>query len=228
MGTPLTPEHKQKLAEGRRAAQARRRAAKPQSEVQERIASMPQAETLGFIKESITNAPMREGSTWISPSGEVIQLSEAPPWAAHVVGKGRDATDARQFVKVPDDWVLRWRSRQSLDTVGQLDWMPVTTSTPGVKALVPQMVAADNTIQRGYKGDVLHFMPKTWWLNRVAEKAAAAARLSGKAIHQQQQFVEDANAGKYGKYIRGGWDAGDRGKTPVATGFDARSGEHPI
>lgn len=218
----LTPEHKQKMAEGRARARAQR-VTTPQTETQERLAAMPKSELLGTIKESIASAPAVDGSTWVSPSGEVIQLSEAPPWAQHVIGKGRDSTDARQFVQVPDSWVLRWRSPKSLDAVGQLGWMPVTTATPGVKPIVRSMVSPEGLIRRGYQGDILHFMPRTWWENRVAEKEAAAARISGKAVAQQHQFVEDAARGKFGRYVR----PQDGAKFPVATGFDARSGEHP-
>lgn len=224
---PMTAEHKQKMAEGRARSRAARAAQGPQSEVQEWLAAQPQAELLGTIKQSITDGPVVEGSTWVSPSGEVVHLSEAPPWITHVVGKGRDATDARQFVQVPDNWVLRWRSPKSLDMVGQLGWMPVTVATPGVKPIVRSMVSPEGLIRRGYQGDILHFMPRQWWENRVAEKQAAAARLSGKAAQQSQQFIDDANSGRYGRHIRGGWDSQDRGKFPVATGFDAKSGEHP-
>ncbi len=191
---------------------------------------MPQAEVLGTLKANIAAPPMVEGSTWVSPSGEVIQLESAPPWAQHVVGKGRDATDARQFVKCPgpEQWVLRWRSPKSLNDHGQLGWMPVTTTTPGVKALVPSMVAPDNTIRRGYQGDILHFMPRTWWEARVREKYEITRARSAAAREQQEQFMEDANRGKYGRHIRGGWDPTDRGKTPIATQFVAASGEHPV
>ena len=89
------------------------------------------------------------------------------------------------------------------------------------------MVSPEGLIRRGYQGDILHFMPRTWWDNRVAEKQAAVQRLSGKAVHQQQQFIEDANQGKYGKHIRGGWNPNDHGKFPAANQFVATSGDHP-
>lgn len=108
-----------------------------------------------------------------------------------------------------------------------MGWMPVTKKTPGVKALVEAMVSPEGLIRRGYQGDILHFMPRQWWENRVAEKNAAAARLSGKAIANQQQFLEDANRGKFGPAVKGGWDAEDHGRFPVATGFDAKTGDHP-
>lgn len=224
---PLTEEHKRKMAEGRARRRQEQQAAKAKDFKQEFNEIFK-----GLVPDPPAPPPQgngngNDGLTWVSPSGETIHLSEAPPWAQYVIGKGRDATDARQFVKVPDNWRLRWRSPKSLDTVGQLGWMPVTASTPGVTPLVRSMVAPDNTIRRGYNGDILHFMPETWWQNRMAEKQAAAERLSGKAITQQQQFIEDANRGKFGRYIRGGMNATDKGKFPVATGFDARSGEHP-
>lgn len=208
-----------RMQQGRAAARARR---------QEQGPALPRAEVLGTLKPHIASPPMVEGSTWVSPSGEVIQLTEAPPWAQHVVGKGRDATDARQFVKVPDGWVLRWRSPKSLNDHGQLGWMPVTKGTPGVTPLVASMVAPDNTIRRGYQGDILHFMPRTWWEARMAEKQQIVRARSASARDKQDQFMDDANRGKFGRHIRGGWDPSDRGKTPVATQFVASSGEHPV
>ena len=207
---PLSAEHKAKMAAGR--AKAREARFTASSAGIEDTQAPPTAAP-----------PTSDGKVWISPSGETIHLSEVPPWAhARTSGKGRDASDARQFVQVPDNWRLRWRNPKSLDVVGQLGWMPVTTSTPGVKVIVRSMVAPDNTIRRGYNGDILHFMPEEWWQNRVADKQAIVERISGSARERQHEFIEDANRGKFGRYIRG-----QDPKIPVATGFDARSGDHP-
>lgn len=189
-------------------------------------APLPQPEVLGTVKESVLREDVAASATWVSPNGEVVTIETAPPWAKLAVGS-RNPSDARTFVDVPDDWVLRWMDKKRLEARGWQYWMPVTTTTPGVKLKVAAMRASDNTIRRGYEGDILAFMPRSWFEQRIKDKEAEVARKTAGVAQESQQFVENANRGKYGPHVRGGWDNNDAGKIPVKTQFVAGSGEHP-
>ena len=203
-------------------------AKRPISGVAEQLDNLPKPEVLGTVKDSILNPrPDVDWATrWVAPDGTVVDLTQPPPWAKEVLGKGRSESDARTFVDVPDDWVLRWQNPKRIDQHGFRGWLPVMTSHPLVKLKVPQMRDASNNVRMGLNGDLLTFMPRSWYEARVAEKHRDVQRKSQSAKDLQDRFHEDAARGKFGKGIRPGWSDTDRGKFPTQTQFVAKSGEH--
>lgn len=184
---------------------------------------LPQPEVLGTIKPEVLREDVAATATWVSPAGEVITLETAPPWVK--AAGSRNPSDARTFVDVPEDWVLRWMDKKRVQDRGWQYWMPVTTSTPGVTLKIASMRAPDNTIRRGYEGDILAFMPRSWYEQRIKEKEAEVQKRTSGIRRQQEQFIDNANRGQYGPHIRGGWSASDTLKTPTQTTFVG--GAHP-
>jgi hypothetical protein len=200
-------------------------AKRPTSGLAEELENLPKPEVLGTITPA-TYAGLDAKTTWISPDGTVVDLRQPPPWSKEVLGKGRSESDARTFVDCPDEWALRWRSQESIDRNGWNGWMPVTTSNPLVKLKVPQMRDAANNIRRGLNGDLLCFMPRHWWDAKIDQKMERAALKAQSARDLQERFSDEANRGKFGPHVRGGWSPSDRGKFPTRTQFVAKSGEH--
>ena len=198
-----------------------RKSLPPLSGIVEEMSNLPTGEVLGTIPESVARDPAGEASTWISPSGEQVSLKEPPPWSRQVLGKNRDETDARNFVQVPDWYVLRWMNRRLIDQHGTRGWLPLLRSDPNVKILVPQMVDASGNICRGYMGDLLYFMPRMWYEERQREKEEIVRRHSQSSYDKQGQLSEAAAHGQFGRYIKP-----ISRKFPVQTQFVANSGDH--
>lgn len=199
--------------------------AAPQSEVQEEIAAMPKPEVLGTIKPGVLREDVASSAKWVSADGTVVDLSAPPPWAVEAQ-RGAMKTDARVFVDVPEDWVLRWMSPKLIDQRGYNGWLPLSTSDERVRVKVTQMRSPDNLVRRGYgnTSDILVFMPRHWYERRMADKAAYAQRMAASGREKQQQFSDNIRRGKFGPFIKPGFSEQDSGfKTPAATQFDGRA-----
>ena len=163
----------------------------------------PQAEVLGTVTPTLTDpAPLRPQATWTSPSGQTVDLiDEPPPWE---VGQGEYTnSDARRFVDVPDEWVLRWANPRLIDAHGWDYWQAVTASDPRVTVKVKTMVMVDNLIRRGGQtGDILVWMPRHWVEARRRQYQEATDRLTRSAVDRQQTLKEDFARGKYGQFVK--------------------------
>ena len=161
----------------------------------------PQVETVGTVRSDILQpGPIAPQAVWQGPSG-VVDLSEAPPpW--EVGDAAYRASDAKQFVSVPDDWTLRWINTKVLDASGWRHWQPVMASDPRVTIKVQTLVAPDNTVRRGGgSGDVLAWMPQHWVEARRKHQQALTARRTQSAVDRQGQLREDFRRGKYGRGV---------------------------
>ena len=166
--------------------------------------SEPHSEVLGTITPDITDpAPIHEQATWTSPSGQTIDLvEEPPPWE---VGHATEYTpsDARRFVDVPADWVLRWANPRLIDLNGWEYWKAVSASDSRVTVKVKAMVTVDNLIRRGGQtGDILVWMPRHWVESRRRQFQDATDRLTRSAVDKQQGLKEDFARGKYGQFVK--------------------------
>ena len=199
--------------------------ATPQSDVQAELAAEPRPEVLGVIKDTVLREDVAASSMWTAPDGTVIDLRSKPPWALEAQ-RGTAKTDARMFVDFPKDWVVRWQNPKLIDQRGGYNgWLPLTASDPRVKVKVAQMVSPSNLIRRGYgdSSDILTFMPREWYDERLKQKAAVNARNAQKPRDKQEQFREDLRRGRFGPHIRPGFSSSDEAfKTPAATQFDGR------
>lgn len=161
------------------------------AEVESEVESQPQAEILGTINPSITDpAPLRPGAMWATDEGVLIDYQEAPPpWEIH--GEADDS-DARKFVTVPDDWVLRWINPRLLDREGWRGWMAVKQSDSRVTPLVRTMVSVDGYIRRGGStGDFLAWMPLHWVESRRKGLREKTDKLTASAVDRQAQLREE-------------------------------------
>lgn len=175
------------------------------SSIVEELKNAPKAEELGVISEKLLDPePKQEGALWTEPdSGVTIDFTEPPPpWEVRKDYHKHD-TDARRFVKVPDNWELRWINPRLIDQLGWRDWQPVMSSDPRVTVLVTQMISPENNIRRGGQGgDILAWMYKSWVESRMAIKAERSARQRASSVTRLQQLEEAASQGKFGRYVR--------------------------
>jgi len=124
-----------------------------------------------------------------------------PPW--EVSGQGeRPDSDARKFVTVPDNWVLRWVNPKLLDQFGWRDWEPVMASDPRVKVHVRTMVSVENNIRRGGQtGDILCWMYRSWVESRRRQLKELTDKQTESARNRFQQTREDILRGAYGRGV---------------------------
>ena len=222
---PLSQEHKEKMAEGRRRARDERKTRGPQSEVQEQIAAQPQTQVLGTIPaDKLTDTPQVDWSTrWISGDGTVIDLREMPAWAREMTRKGASGLDAKTFVDFPDDWVTRWQHPKRIETDGYRDWLPMMASHPSVTVKVRSMIDASNNIRLGLNGPILCFMPRAWWEKKQAIKRRDMLRRTvGVVDAKMTTFTEDVARGRFGKHVKP-YGPNDRGSFPLNPAFDGRA-----
>jgi hypothetical protein len=123
-----------------------------------------------------------------------------PPWE---IQDGRRVTDARRYVKVPDDWHLRWLSPRMIDHVGTREWALVSPSDSRVSMIVPAMAKPDGTIRLGGRdGMILHYMPDRWVQSRRKAMAERHRKQTQSAVDRQQAVVERMRAREFGRYIQ--------------------------
>lgn len=132
----------------------------------------------------------------------MIEVEQGPPpWEVAKNGQ-RVSTDARQFVECPDEWVLRWINPKLLDLIGWRGWQQVRPSDPRVKVKVKSMISPENMIRRGGAvGDILAYMPKHWYEQRLQEKMQKTARQTQAAVDKMRELKADFQGGKYGPNV---------------------------
>lgn len=156
---------------------------------------------LGSIPETTLN-PNPAFSGWTEPDGTRIEIEEPPPpWETASYSRLHD-TDARRFVKVPDNWELRWINPRLIDQLGWRDWQPVMKSDPRVKVLVSEMISPEGNIRRGGPGGpILAWMYKSWVESRRRMKAERSARQRARAVDMAEQAKEAVARSGAGRYI---------------------------
>ena len=175
------------------------------SSIVEELKNAPQPKELGVIPTKLLEPePKQEGALWTEPdAGVTIDFTEPPPPWEVDPSHTRHDTDARRFVKVPDNWELRWINPRLIDQLGWRDWQPVMSSDPRVTVLVKQMISPENNIRRGGQGgDILAWMFKSWVESRKAIKAERSVRQRASSVTRLQQLEEAAAQGKFGRYVR--------------------------
>lgn len=168
---------------------------------EEALHAQSQQGEIGTLKPEVLNPPQHTAA-WNTPDGNVMEIEDAPPPWESDPSKRRDDTDARSFVKVPENWVLRWVNPRLLEQVGERDWMPVLVSNPKVTPLVSSMVSPEGHIRRGgMRGDLLYWMPRHWWESRQRIKDERNKRLTQRAVDHQQEVKEALRRGPTGRYV---------------------------
>ena len=123
-----------------------------------------------------------------------------PPWQT---SGAHPESDARNFVDVPPDWVLRWLNPRLIDLLGWRDWKPVMASDPRVVVHVKTCVDPSNNIRRGgHSGDVLSYMPRHWYEAKRAAQTKTTQQATQSAVDRQAQLREDFSRGRYGPSVR--------------------------
>lgn len=156
----------------------------------------PTADAVGTIRSTRieTHTPTSYGS-----GADLTELP--PPWEVDPRWS-KDNTDARQFVRVPETWELRWINPRLIDQVGWRDWQPVMASDPQVTVLVRQLVDVNNNIRRGGQtGDVLGWMPRHWVESRKRQKAERVARMTASAPRRIEELRERMRRGGFGPHV---------------------------
>jgi len=153
----------------------------------------PEPEVLGTITNPRITDPTagdEHTNTWDS-SGVTVQFSEPPPPWETDPEDGLAPSDARRYVDVPENWVLRWINPRLLDQLGWRDWQPVMKSDPRVKIKVSTMVSPEGNIRRGgFTGDILGWMYLGWVISRRKQHQRDTDQLTDSAVNQQQELRE--------------------------------------
>lgn len=183
----------------------------------------PASEVLGTVAADSTllnpTAQPPASATWTGPDGKTVDLVEPPPpWEQN--DPRYDASDARQYVDVPPNWVLRWINPRLLESNGWRDWQPVLVNDSRVKVKVSQMTSADGNVRRGgATGDILAWMYRSWVESRWKEHIAKTQRQTDAAVRKHEELRDEFSRGTFGPYVK--LDPGV--KHPTHTQFDGRS-----
>lgn len=173
----------------------------PTPDSSKELADTPTSELLGTLTNTDINKPFTKSSMWTSGDGSNIDMSEdLPPWEKNPAGV-RDNTDARRFIKCPDNWVLRWVNPRIVDHLGWRDWQPVMASDTRVTVLVRELVSPEGNIRRGRGGDLLAWMYKSWVDSRSRLKAEKVQRLTASATERVERVRDEMRRGGFGRYI---------------------------
>lgn len=168
----------------------------------EDLTNVETAETIGTISQTRLD-PQSDPISMFDVAGSAVSVEEElppPPWELDP-DKERDDTDARLFVEVPEEWVLRWINPRLLDQSGWRWWEPVMASDPRVVVKVTQMVSPEGNIRRGGRsGDLLAWMWRHWYESNQKNKAAKNAKRTQSAVDRFNQTVEAFRTG-FGKLI---------------------------
>ena len=184
------------------------------------VPKIGQGRTLSSTAEELTHVPQSELLGRLSPEApKQITEEPPPPWEVDPRYRLHD-TEARRFVDVPANWVLRWLSESMIRQYGMRNWEAVASSDPRVKVLNTSTVAPDNTVRKGdhRHGDILCWMWRSWWESRLGLKAEKVRKITQAARDRQQTTAEEVNRGTSGRYV-----TVDSAKHPTHTIGDGRS-----
>ena len=157
------------------------------SKREELIAPAPEGQTLGTLSADAVKRLMDEDAG-------------PPPWQTR---EGLSDGDARNFVTVPGDWVLRWLNPRLIDLMGWRDWKPVMASDPRIKVHVKSCVDVGNNVRRGgHEGDVLAYMPKHWYDARVRQQRELNDMATQASVDKQATLKEEFARGRFGRGVR--------------------------
>ena len=162
---------------------------------------LPGPEVLGTLPvDSPVLHPAPEAAAWQGVTGAIEMTEPPPPWET---ADDFEMSDAKRFVKVPDNWTLRWINPKLLDSQGWRHWQPVSASDQRVTVLVDTMVAPDGIIRRGGQtGDILGWM-YTSWVNSARRKLQEKTEAqSASAVNRQAELREEFKRGTFGPYVR--------------------------
>lgn len=153
----------------------------------------------------------RLGQALTSAAGELTELKQPevlgaialeqeppPPWEVDP-RYFRHNTDARRFVKCPDNIELRWLNPKVVSWSGMRDWQKVDAKGDArFKLLNKAMAAPDNTIRKGgHDGPFLAWMYKSWVESRNKLKAAKVARHTQSAVDRQEELKHQLARGSF-------------------------------
>ena len=149
----------------------------------EELTAAPEAKVLGTISEEKL---------------QQIVAEPPPPWETDP-RYFRHNTDARRFVKVPDNIELRWLNPKRVNVAGMRDWQSVPAQgDTRFKLMNKAMRAPDNTVRRGgHEGDFLAWMYKSWVESRNQIKQKQVARATQSAVDRQETLKEEIRRGSF-------------------------------
>lgn len=150
--------------------------------------------------EELTAAPEAKvlGTISADQLQKLVEKDPPPPWETDP-RYFRHNTDARRFVKVPDNVELRWLNPKLVNITGMRDWQAVPAKGDSRFHLInTSMRAPDNTIRRGgHEGDFLGWMYKSWVESRNAIKSRKVGRATQAAVDRQESLKEEIRRGSF-------------------------------
>lgn len=163
------------------------------------VLETPGRNSPGSISETKIQNPNPSFTGWTTADGATINLDEAPPpWEADP-GWLRDNTNARLFVDVPANWVLRWLNPRRIQQAGFRWWTPISAQDDRITLKVPSMRSPENYIRRdGQGGDILCMMPKHWVEAKDRQKAELVARKTQSSVDQTARVGESVRQATHG------------------------------
>ena len=180
----------------------------PAPRLGQRVFSKPASTGLDSATEELLQAPAPEVLGTVSQERLAQVIAETvppPPWEVDP-SYDRHDSDARKFVDAPDNVTLRWLNPKLVSQTGMRDWqaVPAKGKSP-FRLKLGSMAAPDNTIRRGdHQGDFLAWMYTAWVESRTRLKRARPERQSRAATDKLRATQEAYNAGKFGRYVKGG------------------------
>jgi len=167
----------------------------------------PASAGLDAATEELLHAPQPETIGTVSQERLQQALDDVPrpPWEVDP-SYDRHDSDARKFVKVPDNVTLRWLNPKQVSQSGLRHWQAVPAKGDARFVLkLKTMAAPDNTIRRGdHNGDFLAWMYTAWVQSRTTLKQARADRQISSAPDRMRSTQEAYDSGKFGRYVRSG------------------------
>jgi len=174
----------------------------------QRFVKHPASTGLDSATEDLLHVPEPEHIGTVSQERLAQVIAETvppPPWEVDP-SYDRHDSDARKFVKVPDNVTLRWLNPKLVSQTGLRDWQAVPAKGDSRFTLkLKTMAAPDNTIRRGdHNGDFLAWMWTAWVDSRTHLKRARVDRQNRKSTDTMQATQAAYNSGKFGRYVKAG------------------------
>ena len=174
----------------------------------QRFVKRPASTGLDSATEDLLHVPEPEHIGTVSQERLAQVIAETvppPPWEVDP-SYDRHDSDARKFVKVPDNITLRWLNPKLVSQTGLRDWQAVPAKGDSrFKLKLKTMAAPDNTVRRGdHSGDFLAWMWTAWVESRTQLKRARVDRQNRKSTDTMHATQAAYASGKFGRYVKAG------------------------
>lgn len=174
----------------------------------EELLNAPAPTLLGEIPltSQTVSPPETSPSTWVSPSGETVEFTPPPPPWETDPKYFKHNSDARRFLKCPDEVELRWLNPRVIDQEGFRDWQAVPAAgDKKFRLLNRQLARPDNTIRKGGPtGDILCWMWRSWLESKRRIYHERVKLQTQSAVDRHQEVRDKMRRGAFGPHVRDG------------------------